>query len=185
MDRRRYSFCVTTSLHEKTSYRTKSVDQRKYPSHLLQSITLEWTENCWKEKRIGKWATVSGMVCSGGASEGREGAEPPQIRSKTLNFLKSGAWNMRLWGLSPLRFFSRRAQPPKNRKPGAAANGVSPESEVFWKKSAFIDRVPPFRSEYFQFRWISVVLRDEIRCLHYCVFFITVKVIVSVEIEST
>ena len=35
---------------------------------------------------------------SGGASEGREGAEPPQIRSKppqiqskTLNFLKSGA----------------------------------------------------------------------------------------------
>ena len=38
------------------------------------------------------------ITTSGGASEGREGAEPPQIRSKppqiqskTLNFLKSGA----------------------------------------------------------------------------------------------
>ena len=87
----------------------------------------EWDHGTW----LGRQCSLKqqrGDPCSGGASEGREGAEPPQIRSKppqiqskTLNFLKSGAWNMRLWGLSPLRFFSRRAQPPKNRKPGAAA----------------------------------------------------------------
>ena len=77
------------------------------------------------ESKLG-WQQVMGLVAAPargerGLSPPRFGLSPPQIQSKTLNFLKSGAWNMRLWGLSPLRFFSRRAQPPKNRKPGAAA----------------------------------------------------------------